>query len=291
MLCSSPYRKRLKDRVEEYGCGRCLPCRINRRRQWASRLELEARRHSEVSVLTLTYSDESCPPDMSLKKRDYQLFLKRFRRRIEPIQILYYVAGEYGGVTKRPHFHIIIFGFAGLRLGLIKPGDVTLNERERIVLESWGNGNVHSNPVTDVTLAYACKHISKSVADKDLVLAAGLEPEFSRMSLRPAIGLGSIPMFVDAFTTRTGCYVQSASDVPASYRSEGVEKPLGRYLRRKLRVAMGFAEAEPEAARVARSNERIVRYGVDGRKMDASRRTDAAKAKFAYQLQQSRRKL
>jgi len=64
-------------------CGHCLPCKINRRRLWSHRIMLETFMHEASSFLTLTYAPEFLPQDLSLKVRDYQLFMKRLRKKLK----------------------------------------------------------------------------------------------------------------------------------------------------------------------------------------------------------------
>lgn len=90
------------------GCGKCLDCRLEHARQWAARCEKEAMVHSASSFINLTYADPL--PSAWLNYRDWQLFAKRLRRRIDnPVSIL--VCGEYGELNKRPHWHALIFGY------------------------------------------------------------------------------------------------------------------------------------------------------------------------------------
>lgn len=92
------------------GCGRCIGCRLERSRQWAVRCVHESQLHTENQFLTLTYNDENIPTGGSLLKSDFQKFMKRYRKLINPIKIRYYMCGEYGEKTLRPHYHAIIFG-------------------------------------------------------------------------------------------------------------------------------------------------------------------------------------
>jgi hypothetical protein len=60
----------------------------------------------------LTYDDEHLPPNNSLLKKDLQKFFYKLRQKIKPIKIRYFAVGEYGSnKTKRPHYHIILFGY------------------------------------------------------------------------------------------------------------------------------------------------------------------------------------
>lgn len=98
----------------ELPCGQCIGCRLRRSSDWATRCVHEAALHETNSFVTLTYSDatlEGRQNPFTLDRRDVQLFLKRLRKSIAPQKILYLGAGEYGGQTGRPHYHLIIFNY------------------------------------------------------------------------------------------------------------------------------------------------------------------------------------
>lgn len=93
----------------ELPCGRCIGCRLEKRRQWAIRCVHESQFHDENCFITLTYDDDNLPDSNSLVKSDIQKFFKRLRKKInKKIKTLY--CGEYGDKFGRPHYHAIIFG-------------------------------------------------------------------------------------------------------------------------------------------------------------------------------------
>ena len=78
----------------EIPCGKCSGCRLQRSREWANRCMLELEYHMSSYFVTLTYDDAHVPihyysdpetgealPSMSLVKRDFQLFMKRLRKK------------------------------------------------------------------------------------------------------------------------------------------------------------------------------------------------------------------
>lgn len=77
-------------------CGRCIGCRLERSRQWAMRCMHEASTHTDNSFITLTYTDADLPPDGSLRKKDFQDFMKRLRKYTGPEKVRFYMCGEYG---------------------------------------------------------------------------------------------------------------------------------------------------------------------------------------------------
>ena len=66
------------DRRIDVPCGRCIGCRLEYSRQWAMRCVHEASLHEDNCFITLTYADDYLPPLASLRKTDFQKFMKRF---------------------------------------------------------------------------------------------------------------------------------------------------------------------------------------------------------------------
>lgn len=130
-------------------CGKCILCRIDRRREWTQRLmyEWQSQKYRGLFV-TLTYRDEFLG-DNNLEYEDVQKFLKRLRKRIEKnrpgTRIKFYAAGEYGEERLRKHWHIVIFG------------DVTRFE----VLKSWPYGGCDVKPIIRNRLRYVLKYLDK----------------------------------------------------------------------------------------------------------------------------------
>lgn len=120
-----PGRDRLLESdLISFPCGKCTGCRLDYSRQWADRLMLELQYHDSAYFVTLTYNDEHVPrrvykvdddtgeayESLTLDKRDVQLFMKRLRKAFPDDKIRFFLAGEYGPKTFRPHYHAIIFG-------------------------------------------------------------------------------------------------------------------------------------------------------------------------------------
>ena len=81
-------------------CGKCLACRIAKRREWAARMIHELACHDDAIFITLTYNDEH--NDNSVHLRDFQLFLKRLRKSLGERRIRYFACGEYGETVRTP---------------------------------------------------------------------------------------------------------------------------------------------------------------------------------------------
>lgn len=86
-------------------CGKCPACVQNKSLEWCARLMKEAEEWKYTYFITLTYDDKHIK---DLNKRDLQLFLKRFRKSTG-FELKYYITGEYGETTGRPHYHAIFF--------------------------------------------------------------------------------------------------------------------------------------------------------------------------------------
>lgn len=242
MLCRDPYVKG----KHAYPCGRCFPCLHKRKRVWTHRIMLESLLHKDNCFITLTYADEHLPKGGSLAPSEIQQWLKRFRFAIAPLRIRYYVIGEYGDATQRPHYHAAIFGYPKCRFG------VSRYSRERkdccdvcdTVRDTWGRGNVYVGSLETQSAQYVAGYVTKKMTRKDDARLKGRYPEFARMSLRPGIGADAMHDVASVFLQFNLEDLQG--DVPSALRHGNRLMPLGRYLRRKLRLYAGMGEKAPE---------------------------------------------
>lgn len=191
---------------------------------------LEAKSHQFSCFTTLTYDQIHIPPGGTLKPQDCTLFLKRLRKSLgSDRSIRYYLVGEYGDLTHRPHYHAAIFG---------------MHEQENDRIQSnWGYGSTFTGDLTYDSAQYIAGYVTKKLTSKADPRLNGRYPEFARMSLRPGIGALSIPAFAEPLTTSYGASeLARLGDVPTSFREGGQSRPLGRYLRSKLRNELGIDE-------------------------------------------------
>lgn len=167
-MCINPFYKKTGE--GPFPCGKCADCRIRRASDWSFRLMEEEKVSSSSLFLTLTYDTEHVPITkagfMSLNKRDVQLFIKRLRKghKDNDSKIKYYAVGEYGGRSRRPHYHVIAFS-----------ADVSK------VQPAWQLGSVHYGTVSGASVGYTLKYMTKNRTvpchqNDDRV------PEFSLMS-------------------------------------------------------------------------------------------------------------
>nr|AVQ10180.1 replication protein VP4 [Gokushovirinae environmental samples] len=197
-------------------CGRCAMCRLERARQWAVRCVHESKLYDHNAFVTLTYDDRHLPIDRGLRYRDFQLFMKRLRKRFFFAPIRFYMCGEYGedrdergrvtGRLGRPHYHALLFNchFPD-QLYFKRSGDITLYT-SRILSELWPEGNHLIGSVTFQSAGYCARYCMEKINGPDakrhyeIVDSVTGEvydraPEFSRMSLKPGIGAGWLKRF------------------------------------------------------------------------------------------------
>ena len=181
-------------------CGQCIGCRLERSRQWAMRCMHEAQLHEKNCFITLTYDNTHLPSDGSLHYKDFQLFIKRLRKKFGNTRIRYYMAGEYGENFGRPHFHACIFGydFHDKKLWQRSPSGSMLYRSADLEL-LWPFGYSSIGDVNFESAAYVARYIMKKVTGhnaKDHYTEINPEtgeitkrkPEFNKMSLKPGIG-------------------------------------------------------------------------------------------------------
>lgn len=183
-------------------CSQCIGCRLERSRQWAVRCVHESRSHDLNCFITLTFNNDSLlsrDNPFTVDVRDFQLFMKRFRKRFGS-GIRFFHCGEYGDLYKRPHYHACIFGFDF-------PDKVhwkTVNDfplyTSKILEELWPYGFSTIGSVTFDSAAYVARYIMKKVTgdaapshytiidDNTGEILLTRKPEYVTMSRRPGIG-------------------------------------------------------------------------------------------------------
>lgn len=197
-------------------CGKCSECKLEYAKQWAARCMFELQYHESAYFLTLTYNDEALEAynrvdyvklstgepchTYTLIKEDFQLFLKRLRRSVD-YPIRYYMCGEYGSKNKRPHYHAIIFGLKLSPDEFIWPTRTESGEtvyRSPYLESFWYKDSSHKLPlgfvfvgdVTPESCAYVARYVQKKAGSslRTLYQHLGIVPEYTNMSLKPAIG-------------------------------------------------------------------------------------------------------
>lgn len=181
-------------------CGQCIGCRLERSRQWAIRCSHEASLWQDNCFITLTFSNEHLPENLSLDVRDYQLFMKRLRKKYGQ-NIRFYHCGEYGEKYKRPHYHACLFNFDFPDKRLFKELNGNKLYTSNSLQELWPFGYSTIGDVTFQSAAYVARYIMKKITGEEAALhyervhpetgeIFQVKPEYTTMSRRPGIGSG-----------------------------------------------------------------------------------------------------
>lgn len=168
------------DHIIALPCGKCLACKVNYAKNWASRCVLEASCWKYNWFVTLTY-DEDHIGNNELDRRDMQLFLMRLREKLGA-GIRFFGCGEYGSKTHRKHYHLILFNcdLPDIKcLGKAPKGGYYYDSK--ILRETWSKGLVNVGDVTMESCNYVSRYCIKKVFGVD-------DKEFVAMSRRPGIG-------------------------------------------------------------------------------------------------------
>lgn len=251
----------------EIPCGMCIGCREKRASEWQMRIMHEAKQHDQNSFITLTYSDAHLPANGSLHHRDFQLFLKRFRKLNAPKEVRFYMAGEYGDKLERPHYHACIFGhdFRWDRKPSGKSSSGHTYYESNTLNALWGKGKTSVQDLTPETASYCARYIMKKQMGKhagqayDLIDEDGVihrrEPEYNRMSLKPGIGHGFITQYAQQIYRHDQIVMEGRPKKPPRYYDRIAER-MGLDLddtkhKRELAAREHQADNTPERLAVA----------------------------------------
>lgn len=264
-------------------CGQCVECRLAYSREWAIRITHEQMTHEKSCMLNLTYDDDHLPEHGQLWKDDLQRFFKRLRKNFK---FRYVASGEYGEKTRRPHFHIALFGvdFSDDRVlfGRASSGDRTFTSAS--VSEYWKYGNHLIGTLNFESAAYIARYIMKKIKgpnaspvplatteDGEVILP---NPEFMLMS--KGIGKGWFRDYFMSDVFPTGSVVTSQGSrapVPRYYKS--LLKELGHDLALDMQFRSS-ARADMDAERLMYENQairKIARQTVVDSRLKQSNRT------------------
>lgn len=170
-------------------CGKCAFCLQNKRSQWMFRV------HHEMKIqkvpgwfLTLTYDERHvkrvADGRLSLRFRDVQLFIKRIRKAKHYVK--YIAVGEYGGQTKRPHYHMLVWTDCPVAV---------LRTMWKSSKDGTPMGQIHFGRITMQSAMYTLKYIIQpKVKDDD-----GIEK--TRAQFSKGIGLGYLTTSMYNFHT------------------------------------------------------------------------------------------
>lgn len=118
---------------------------------------------------------------------------------------------------------------------------------------TWPYGGIDLGELNEKSAQYIAGYVVKKLTGKDDMRLDGRYPEFARMSLRPGIGAGVMDDLASVLLQYDS---EELEDVPTVLRHGGMKMmPLGRYLRKRLRVRMDRDEKTPQVVQEARAAE------------------------------------
>jgi len=168
------------------GCKQCVWCRLNRSREVAARIVHEMRAHRESWFFTLTYDDEALPhsccgptldrPRITRLRKDVDQdasrgFFEKFK---------FFLVGEYGDRTQRPHYHGVAFVDYPWQVAQVEP---SRSGAEQFVCAEftrlWPEGRHRISKLNFEFAAYAARYALKKQTGSMARRYGGRTPEFS----------------------------------------------------------------------------------------------------------------
>lgn len=231
----------------ELPCGQCIGCRTRRAQDWQLRVMHEASLWPVNSFITLTYGRDSLPPHGSLCHEDVQLFLKRARKALK-VKLRYFMCGEYGPQTARPHYHMCLFNadFRSDRKPAGKSGSGHLFYESEVLNRLWGHGKCTVQDLTSETALYCAKYVIDKLTgdaasayeyvDDDGVIQRKKAP-YAAMSLKPGIGARWFEKFSSDIFRQDRAVIDGSEKRPPRYYDK-------LYKRMALKDAAGMLRHE-----------------------------------------------
>jgi hypothetical protein len=258
------------DGTLELPCGQCIGCRLERSRQWAMRCLHESSLYDRNCFVTLTYDDANIPPGGSLCYADFQKFMKRLRKNIKA-PVRFYMGGEYGESTLRPHYHVCLFGYDFPdKVYFRKSSSGEKLYTSEFLEKLWPYGLSSIGSVTFESAAYIARYCVSKVTgdaakshyscpefiDSDGVIRQSVEPEFNHMSLKPGIGAKWLEKYRSDVFPRDYVIVNGVKTKPPKYydalfERENPSEFSDIIARRELDGYDGFLKGEQSVARLS----------------------------------------
>jgi hypothetical protein len=212
--------------------------------------------HEQSCNVTLTYDPEHLPDYHNLDHRDFQLFMKRLRKNTGK-KISFFMCGEYGDGTHRPHFHVILFGYYPPDAEYHRTSDKGHRYYKSKQLDKyWKCGFTDTTNVSYKNAGYIARYTLKKQLPKEdtqdrytyLDTNGDLQTrkfEYVRMSTDPAIGLSWFKKYADHVCTHD--YVLDPN---------GFKCPVPRYYLDQLKLDSPKWHAHLAAKRLEKAQER-----------------------------------
>lgn len=176
-----------------------------------------------------------------------------------PSKVRYFLVGEYGSLTQRPHYHVAIFGLDPIVGGGLNGEHGLVHDTwckkdcktTRKVLDKECRGFTFTGDLSKESAGYICGYVTKKMTKKDDLRLLGRPPEFARMSLRPGIGATAMMDVAGALSEYVTPEMFQNGQFPSVLAHGKKKLPLGRYLRSVLRQELGYSRKTSEDEKMA----------------------------------------
>jgi hypothetical protein len=208
-----------------------------------ARILLEAKEHPQgSSFVTLTYDDDNLPMregilvddpwEMTLDYSHWQKFAKKLRHKVS---FRFFMVGEYGDESQRPHYHAILFG-------------VPIEAAFHFVEKEWAYGFAHVGEANKHTIQYTCGYVTKKL-NKNSYSLGEREPERALTSRKPGLAANYADRMATWYMNGPGSkYLTEHGDIAKTVRIDGKVYPLDMYMVRRMRKVLGIPNNPNERA-------------------------------------------
>lgn len=237
-----------KSEKQPVPCKTCWQCKQSRLNDYVGRCLAEMATSEKTCVLTLTYANRSDLADKVLHPRHFQLFMKRLRRSGHLVR--YLVAGEYGDLKGRTHFHVLLFfkrlmqsegsdvAFYNpdhiLEPELSRPFDDRIPQLRMSHIREWPHGHIFADWSADErSIKYVCKYLLSDQKNRvwlSMSKRPQLGAEWFAQKAEQARKLGVLPSTFDYLppgATRSRPYVMTGA-TRRDYLNAIIQNPDGK---------------------------------------------------------------
>lgn len=239
------------ERKEVYiPCRKCFECIQSYSTNWALRCSLEAKQYTKNCFITLTYDNEHLE-DINVPA--VQKFIKRLRKYFGAKSLRYFACGEYGENTRRPHYHIIIFGvdFSDDRIFLKRDKCGNVLYFSPLLSKLWKNGFHSIGDLSFESAKYCAKYMQKfNFADG--------KKSFTLQSRKPAIGYNYAIEHIKEICQTGKIYLNGKEfSIPWQFKN---------WYKKRIACALDFMQLDSLKTRVQLSFEKVLEKARERRK-------------------------
>ena len=269
-MCNRPIESIItngtRQRHIKYPCGHCIGCRLDKEKQWTERCEYEQKKFVKSTMLTLTYDDlhlnfTENATEPTLIKEDFNKFIDRVTQASKTkygkeFRYKFFGTGEYGGIFRRPHYHVLFFG-----LDFIEDKD--------LFKACWKLGQTDAKPIKQGGIRYVVDYFRKEMVSGDLAIEKYDKKGIERPFISHSQGLGRGLYFENREQIKNTGQLkigQRQFTVPAYYRSllsdyesEQVYKQTDTLHKEKLRAQARAKKAGYESIEEYERNMKLAR--------------------------------